>query len=346
MTSTTFHDFSSDYLEGAHPRVLELLTQTNLEKTCGYGLDEYSERARNLVRELCAAPDAEVQFLIGGTQANQVMISCLLAPYQGVISAVSGHINTHEAGAIERFGHKVLTIPHVQGKVSAADVRTAFETWHLDKNRAHVVMPGALYVSQPTECGTMYSLAELEELSAVCRAYDAKFIIDGARLAYALGSPVNDATLSDLARLADAFTIGGTKCGALFGEAVVVPDPELIPHFHTLIKQHGALLAKGRIAALQFIALLEDGLYEQLGKQAVKLAFMLRDALVAKGYTVPFDSPTNQQYVLLDNERYEELSRRIGFAFFEVASPTTSIARFATSWASTREDVQALIDAL
>lgn len=339
-------DFSSDYLEGAHPQIMERLMATNLQKTAGYGFDEYSESARSKIRAACDCPDAGVTFLIGGTQANATVIDSILAPYQGIVAATSGHINTHESGAIERGGHKVIAIPQTMGKVEARDVAACFDAWAADGNCDHIVMPGALYLSQPTECGTLYSLDELQELSDTCHAHDAKLFVDGARLAYALGSPENDVELPDLARLCDVFTIGGTKCGALFGEAVVMPDPNLVPHFFPIVKQHGALLAKGRIAGIQFDTLFTDDLYRRIGQQADGLALRLRDALSEKGYEQPFASPTNQQYAVLENTQMERLAENVGFAYFEAAGPDRTIVRFATSWASTPEDVQALIDLL
>lgn len=249
MTEHLF--FACDYMEGAHPAIMQRLMGTNLVKTAGYGLDEYCDGAKEKIRSACGAPDAEVHFLVGGTQTNATVIDALLKSYQGVIAAETGHISTHEAGAIEFGGHKVMTLPHHNGKIDAAHVRTMLEDYYNDGNHDHMVMPGMVYVSHPTEYGTLYSRAELEEISNVCRKYHIPLYLDGARLAYALACPQNDITLKDLASLCDVFYIGGTKCGALFGEAVVIPRPGLIPHFFTIIKQHGALLAKGRLLGIQ-----------------------------------------------------------------------------------------------
>lgn len=240
--------FASDYMEGAHPEILRRLLETNMEQTAGYGLDAYSESARKKIRAACQADDAEIFFLIGGTQANAVVIDALLRSYQGVIAAETGHISVHEAGAIEFGGHKVLTLAHQAGKITAAQIESALTAYREDANREHMVMPGMVYLSQPTEYGALYSLAELEAISAVCRAGGIPLYLDGARLAYALACPANDVTLADIARLADVFYIGGTKCGALFGEAVVFPKRNTVPHFFSIVKQHGALLAKSRIA--------------------------------------------------------------------------------------------------
>ena len=242
--------FASDYQEGAHPAILQRLVETNLEKTPGYGADEYSESARRKIRAACAAPEADVYFLVGGTQANATVIDALLRPYQGAIAAESGHINVHESGAIELGGHKVLSLAQENGKLTAQAVERCAQGYWQDDNREHMVMPGLVYLSQPTEYGTLYSLSELEAIRAVCDRYSLSLYLDGARLAYALACPENDVTLESLARLCDAFYIGGTKCGALFGEAVVFPQHERVPHFFTIVKQHGALLAKGRIAGL------------------------------------------------------------------------------------------------
>ncbi|MBQ4480519.1 MAG: aminotransferase class V-fold PLP-dependent enzyme, partial [Victivallales bacterium] len=244
-------NFASDYMEGAHPRILQRLVETNFEKTAGYGFDTYSEAAREKIRKACEAPEAEIFFLVGGTQTNATVIDALLRSYQGVIAAETGHISTHESGAIEHSGHKVLALPGKDGKLSAKTVRACLDTYKLDENRDHTVMPGMVYISQPTEYGTLYSLAELEALSGVCREAGIPLYLDGARLASALACQENDAELPDLARLCDAFYIGGTNCGALFGEAVVFPKKNTVPHFFTIVKQHGALLAKGRIAGIQ-----------------------------------------------------------------------------------------------
>ena len=340
------HNFASDYLEGAHPDILRRLAETNTEKTAGYGTDVYSDAARAKIREACGAPEAEIHFLVGGTQANATVIDGLLRRWQGVLAAETGHIATHEAGAIEASGHTVLTLPPHDGKLAAADVEAALNAWAADGNRDHTVMPGMVYISQPTESGTLYSLAELEALSAVCRAAGVFLYADGARLAYALACPENDAGLRDLARLCDAFYIGGTKCGALFGEAVVFPRPGIAPHFFTLVKQHGALLAKGRIAGLQFDALFTGGLYDRIGQTAVRAAARVREALREKGYTLVMENPTNQIFVLLDRAQYSRLTARLELSFWEQPDPEHTVLRIATSWATTDEQVDALIACL
>ena len=343
MTGSKKLSFTSDYMEGAHPAILRRLAETNMAKTAGYGLDEYSEAARDKVRAACGAPEADVFFLAGGTQANAVMTGALLRPYQGVISAQTGHINGHEAGAIEAGGHKVLALPHRNGKVSAEDVRGLIEGYLKDENRDHIVMPGMVYISQPTEYGTLYSLEELDALSGVCRSCGMPLYMDGARLAYALACPANDVSLPDIARLCDAFYIGGTKCGALFGEAVVIPKRGFIPHLFTMIKQHGALLAKGRISALQFDALFTDGLYYEIGRTAIAAADRIRACLADKGYELAIDSPTNQIFVILDREQAERLLEKLDLGFWENLPDGRTVYRIATSWATQDEDINSLL---
>ena len=335
--------FASDYLEGAHPAILQRLVETNLEKTPGYGADEYSESARRRIRAACAAPEADVYFLVGGTQTNATVIDALLRPYQGAIAAESGHINVHESGAIELGGHKVLSLAQENGKLTAQAVERCAQGYWQDDNREHMVMPGLVYLSQPTEYGTLYSLSELEAIRAVCDRYSLSLYLDGARLAYALSCPENDVTLESLARLCDAFYIGGTKCGALFGEAVVFPQHDRVPHFFTIVKQHGALLAKGRIAGLQFDTLFTDGLYERLGRHAVAAADRLRAALRENGYELAFPAPTNQIFLVLDEAQREALSRRVEMSFWEKRADGRTVVRLATSWATAPEDVDALI---
>jgi threonine aldolase len=274
------------------------------------------------------------------------VIDALLRPWQGVVAVETGHIAVHEAGAIEFGGHKVLTLPHRDGKITAAQVARCVDAWRQDDNRAHTVMPGMVYLSQPTEYGTLYSLAELEAISAVCRDADMRLYVDGARLAYALATPANDVTLNDLARLCDAFYIGGTKCGALLGEAVVFPDPAVAPHFFTLVKQHGALLAKGRIAGIQFDTLFTDGLYDAIGKNAIEAADRIRAALDEKGYVQPQRNTTNQIFIAFDRQRAEALSQRVEMGFWENLPDGRVVMRVATSWATRREDVDKLIELL
>lgn len=335
--------FASDYMEGAHPAILKKLAETNLIKSAGYGLDEYSEAAREKIRKACNAPEAEVYFLVGGTQTNATVIDALLASYQGVIAAETGHVSSHEAGAIEAGGHKVLTIPQTDGKISAEKVEEVLNTFKEDGNRDHMVMPGMVYISQPTEYGTLYSRQELEALSKVCRRNGIPLYLDGARLAYALACPANDVTLEDIAAYCDAFYIGGTKCGALFGEAVVFPKPGLIPHFFTIVKQHGALLAKGRILGIQFDVLFENDLYEHIGEPAIAAADKIREGLKENGIELYLDAPTNQVFCVLDNAFMEKLAQKVEFSFWEKKDETHTVIRFATSWATTMEDVDELI---
>lgn len=335
--------FASDYMEGAHPAIMQKLVETNLEKTVGYGLDPYTESAKEKIRTACNALNADIFLLVGGTQTNATVIDALLKSYQGVVAAETGHIATHESGAIEFGGHKVLTLPQKDGKIRAAQIEKMVKDFYDDANYEHMVMPGMVYISQPTEYGTLYSKEELIEISKVCRANQLPLYVDGARLAYALASPENDVTLSDLAELCDAFYIGGTKCGALFGEAVVIPQKGLIPHFFTIIKQHGALLAKGRIAGIQFDELFTDGLYERIGKPAIDAAEQIKEALRKFGYKLALDTPTNQIFCIVSNKVMEKIAQDVEFGFWEKYDETHSVIRFATSWATTMEDTQKLI---
>ena len=335
--------FASDYMEGAHPEILRRLLETNMEQTAGYGLDAYSESARKKIRAACQADDAEIFFLIGGTQANAVVIDALLRSYQGVIAAETGHISVHEAGAIEFGGHKVLTLAHQAGKITAAQIESALAAYREDANREHMVMPGMVYISQPTEYGALYSLAELEAIGAVCRAADIPLYSDGARLAYALACPANDVTLADIARLADVFYIGGTKCGALLGEAVVFPKRNTVPHFFSIVKQHGALLAKSRTAGLQFDTLFTNHLYEKGGETAILAADRIRSALREKDYPLAYDAPTNQIFLVLDEAQKARLSKQVEMGFWENLADGKTVMRIATSWATQDEDVDRLI---
>lgn len=338
--------FTSDYMEGAHPKILERLIQNNFVKTPGYGTDDFCASARDKIRAACSAPQAEVFFLAGGTQTNAMIIKYLLRPYQGVIAAQTGHIASHEAGAIEHGGHKILTVPEENGKITAAAVENLLKTYAEDDNRDHMVMPGMVYLSQPTESGTLYSLQELEEISKVCRENRVYLYVDGARLAYGLACQSNDVALQDMARLCDVFYIGGTKCGALLGEAVVIPQPGLIPHFFTLIKQHGALLAKGWILGLQFDTLFTDGLYLAVGASAVSYADAIRQKCEQKGLQLCYGSPTNQLFVRLTDEKRAKLEERVNVSFWEKPDATHTIVRIATSWATKEEDVAKLLDIL
>lgn len=338
--------FDSDYMAGAHPAVMDALLRTNLELTAGYGNDPYTAKTRALIRELCACPEAEVMLLVGGTQTNATAIDGILRQTEGVLAADSGHIAVHEAGAIEASGHKVLTLPHYDGKVRAEDVERFIRDFYADETYQHMVTPGMLYISQPTEYGTLYSLAELEALSVVCRNHNIPLYIDGARLGYALAAEGADFTLPDIARLSDAFYIGGTKCGALFGEALIVTRPALIKHLFSLVKQHGALLAKGRLLGLQFLTLLSDRLYTRIADEAVKHALRLREAFRTAGYEVVIESPTNQQFIRLPNAVIDSLREHVSFDYWGPRGETHSTVRFVTSWATTTEDIDELISYL
>lgn len=338
--------FGSDYLEGAHPLILQRLIETNMEKTSGYGTDEYCNMAKEKIRKACNSPEAEIHFLVGGTQTNATVIDALLKSYQGVITAETGHVNTHEAGAIEFCGHKVLTLDQENGKINALSLKKFLKAYHSDGNREHMVMPGMVYISHPTECGTLYSKKELEEISSVCKEYNIPLYLDGARLGYGLAAYETDVTLEVIANVCDVFYIGGTKVGALFGEAVVIPKKGLIPHFFTIIKQHGALLAKGRILGIQFDTLFTDDLYLEIGKNAIDMAEKLKIALINKGYKFYLESPTNQQFVILENNLMEKLAQEVSFSFWEVYDKNHTVVRFATSWATTENDIDQLIKLL
>ena len=335
-------NFASDYMKGAHPAILERLAQTNMMETPGYGQDPFSESARRKIREACGCPQAQVEFLVGGTQTNATVIDALLRSWQGVVAAQTGHIATHEAGAIEAGGHKVLALPHTDGKLDPAVVRAYLADFHADGNRDHMVAPGMVYISHPTEYGTLYSKKDLQDLRAVCDEYGIPLYLDGARLGYALACPENDLTLCDLADLCDVFYIGGTKCGALFGEAVVVPDPDRIQAFFTIIKQHGALLAKGRILGIQFDVLFTDGLYERIGLPAMKAAAQIRAALEEKGYQQCFGSPTNQIFCIMENRRLEAFGESVEYSFWEKYDDSHTVIRLATDWGTTEEETLAL----
>ena len=334
--------YASDYQEGAHPEIIRRLTQTNLDKTPGYGTDEVCAAAGKKIKDECGCPEGEVYFISGGTQANATVIGYMLKPYQGVISAATGHIATHEAGAIEAGGHKVLTLDHDLGKISAAAIEDYCSCFYADGNYDHMVMPGMVYISQPTEYGTLYSLKELEDIKKVCEKYDMPLYMDGARLAYALACGENDADLKDIARLCDVFYIGGTKCGALFGEAVVFPRPKPGNRFFTFIKRQGALLAKGRMMGLQFDELFTDGLYLKGGENAIRFSVKLRECLADAGLPFAFETPTNQVFVVLDNEMYSSLAGEVETSFWERYDDAHTVVRFCTSWATTEEDIEIL----
>ena len=343
MESQAKLNFASDYLEGAHPAIIDALVRTNLEQTSGYGTDVHCEAAREAIRAACACPKAEVHFLVGGTQANAVLISTLLAPYEGVVAADTGHVASHEAGAIEAGGHKVLCLPQHNGKIDATQVDAYAQKFWDDDNHDHMVAPGMVYLSQPTEYGTLYTLAELESMRAACDRHGMRLYVDGARLAYGLASSKNDVTLPDLARLCDACYIGGTKCGALIGEAMVFPKPGTVPHFFTLVKQHGALLAKGRVLGIQFEQLFTNDLYTEVGRHALAQAERITSALNERGYRLHIQTPTNQIFPVLSPEQYERLQSVVEMSFWERLENGDTVVRIATSWATRPEDVDALI---
>lgn len=338
--------FDSDYMRGAHPEVMRCLSETNLEATPGYGLDEYTSRARELILQACGISDGDVKFLVGGTQTNTTVIDALLHKTEGVLSAETSHINVHESGAIEASGHKVITLPTKNGKIYASDIDRYLKDFYADDTWQHMVIPGMVYITQPTELGTLYTLAELEEIAAVARRHDIRLYIDGARLAYALASPDADFTLPDLARLCDAFYIGGTKCGTLFGEAVVLPRPALVRNFFTHIKQHGALFAKGRILGIQFKTLFTDNLYQRIGENAIRSAMRLKQGVVARGYGIFIDSPTNQQFFVLPNELIDRLQQTVTFEYWGPRGEEKSVVRFVTDWATTDSDIDKVLEAL
>ncbi len=338
--------FNCDYMEGAHPNILKRLQETNMDKTVGYGDDPYTESAKARIREACDAPDSEVMLLVGGTQTNDVVIASFLQPYQGVIAPTNGHIARHEAGAIEHSGHKVLALPGENYKLSAEQIREYCWLYYKDASKDHMVMPGMVYISQPTEYGTLYSLEELTAIREVCDEYNMALYVDGARLAYALGSPENDVTLKDLARLTDVFYIGGTKCGALFGEAVVVRDPKRVPHMFMIAKQHGAVLAKGRLLGIQYDELFKDDLYLKIGQHAINMAMKIKNACKEKGYVFYNDSPTNQQFVIISNEKEKEMSEWLEIEMDDTYDEDHIVMRLCTSWATKEEDVDALIERL
>lgn len=333
--------FDCDYMAGAHPQVLDAIVACNAEQTSGYGNDPYQEHARALIREACGLPDAGVWFLVGGTQTNATVIDGLLRGTDGVVCAESGHINVHEAGAIEIFGHKVIALPQHEGKLSAADLLDYLHEFYADDSFSHMVAPGAVYISFSTEFGTLYSLDELREISQVCHDYRLPLYLDGARLGHALAAS-KDVTLRDIAQLTDVFYIGGTKMGALFGEAVVCTNPELLPRFFTLMKAHGAVLAKGKFLGAQFSALFTDDLYLSIGRHTVRLAMRLRDILRNHGCSTFIDSPTNQQFFIMQNAMIDALLPHASFEYWGARGAVESKVRFVTSWETTDADLDEL----
>lgn len=334
--------FESDYTEGAHPAVLARLCETNMEHVSGYGEDKFCDSAKAKIRAACGCPNADIFFLVGGTQTNRTVIAGLLSPYEGVIAAKTGHIAAHEAGAIENSGHKVLCLPQTLGKINADDLRAYMETFLADESHEHMVQPGMVYISYPTEYGALYTKDELCAIHAVCREYALPLYIDGARLGYGLASHASDMTLPGIAANCDAFYIGGTKVGALCGEAVVFPQGNAPKHFFTTVKQNGALLAKGRLLGVQFDALFTDGLYDKISRHAITCAEQLRVLLTEKGYPMFLDTPTNQIFVVLTNDKMKTLGEQVKVCYWEPYDANHTVVRFATSWATDPADIEAL----
>ena len=334
--------FTCDYNEGAHPAILERLVATNFIQQPGYGADSFTASAKARIREAVGCPQAEVFLLTGGTQTNSTVIATMLRDYQGVVAAQTGHIAVHEAGAVEYTGHKVLTLPQREGKMSAQDLRNYLKGYYADGSYDHMVFPGMVYISFPTEYGTLYSKKELTDIYAVCQEYSLPLFVDGARLGYGLMSPACDITIKDLARLCDVFTIGGTKVGALCGEAVVFPSGKAPEHFFTMVKQHGALVAKGRLLGVQFDTLFTDGLYFKIAQGAIDLAMQLKKLFLDKGYELFLDSPTNQQFIILTPAAAKALEGKVAYEVWETLPDGRKVVRFATSWATTPEQVSQL----
>lgn len=338
--------FDSDYMVGAHPEVMERLNATNMLHTVGYQRDQFCDEAREKILEACGLDEGKVLFFVGGTQTNATVIDALLHRHEGVVAADSAHINVHEAGAIEASGHKVLTLPGKDGKIAADDLDEMIETFYKDESYSHMVAPGMVYISFPTELGTLYMLDELKAISKVCGKYNIPLYVDGARLAYGLEAPGNDVTLRDLAMIADYFYIGGTKCGALMGEALVSRHVDRVPYLYTLIKQHGGMLAKGRLLGVQFLTLFSENLYSRIGQHAITMAMRLKEGMKRKGIEFMIDSPTNQQFFILPNTTIERLREIASFEYWGAPGEVKSAVRFVTDWSTTPEGVDAVINAI
>ncbi len=334
--------FSSDYIQGAHEKILQALIKTNMEQLAGYGDDVYCQRAKEKIAKACGTAAKDVHFLTGGTQTNMVVIDSLLRSYEGVVCASTGHINGHEAGAIEFTGHKVLTLPEHLGKLDADELEVYLADFYADKNHTHAVKPSMVYISHPTEYGTLYSKSELTRISEVCAKYSMPLFLDGARLGYGLMSGGTDLSLTDIAKLCDVFYIGGTKVGALCGEAVVFTKNNTPDHFFTFIKQHGALLAKGRLIGIQFDTLFTDGLYFDISRHAIEMADKLRTLFTQKGYEFFIPTVTNQIFITLENTFMDKLAENVSFGFWEKKDENHTVVRFATSWATRNEDIDLL----
>lgn len=338
--------FASDYTTGAHPEIFKRLMETNLEPTTGYGTDIYTESAIEKIKKACNCPKAKVYFAVGGTQTNQLVISTMLKDYEGVVCATTGHVGAHEAGAIEYSGHKVLTIPTHMGKIDAGELNDFIDAFYADGNHEHMVFPGMVYISHPTEYGSIYSREELEAISKVCHDAGIPLYIDGARLAYALTAESNDATLEDIARLSDVFYIGGTKVGALCGEAIVFTKNNMPKHFVTLAKQRGALIAKGRLTGIQFDTLFTNDLYYEIGRHVNKCRDRLVEILKKHNFKFFYESPTNQQFVVVENKLLTRLEKEVTVSFWEKFDDTHTVIRFATGWSTSDADLDKLDEIL
>ena len=338
--------FTCDYCEGAHPKILQRLLDTNMIQASGYGEDPFCSSARAKIREATCCPKADVFFLVGGTQTNATVIDSMLRGYEGVIAATSGHIAVHESGAIEFGGHKVITLPAKEGKLEAVTIEDYLKVFHADEAKDHMVLPGMVYISFPTEYGTIYSRSELEDIKEVCKRYCIPLFLDGARLGYGLQSPACDLTLPEIASLCDVFYIGGTKVGALCGEAVVFPGGNAPAHFFTTVKQHGALLAKGRLLGLQFDTLFTDGLYFEISRNAIEKAMGLKQLFLSKGIPLYIDSPTNQQFPIMTKEDLAPLEGKVLYEVWETLPDGRLVTRFATSWATSEAQIEYLASLL
>ena len=336
--------FNCDYHEGAHPRIMDALVKTNMEQTVGYGEDEYCEAARNAIRKACKCEDAAVHFLVGGTQTNMTVISSILRPHQAVLSVKEGHINVHETGAIESTGHKVMAIEGKNGKITGNQIREQYHLHWNDGAHEHMTQPKMVYISNPTELGTLYSKAELEDIRKACDECNFYLFLDGARLGYGLMSEENDLTLEDITKACDVFYIGGTKVGAMFGEAVVITNKALKEDFRYIIKQKGAMFAKGRLLGIQFLELFKDGLYFEISAHAIRMANLLKDGLKELGYQFFVESATNQQFVIVPNAKLKELDEKYSYEYQGPYDAENGIVRFCTSWATKEENVLKLLE--
>ncbi len=340
------YSFECDYLEGCHEKILEALTKNNMIQEPGYGSDSFTAEAKDRIRASAGCPEADIYFVTGGTQTNQLVIDTMLESYEGVLAAQTGHVSIHEAGAIEYSGHKVLPLPSHNGKVDANEVRETIDNFYQDGNHEHMVFPGMLYISYPTEYGTLYTADELRALADLCRSKHIPLFIDGARLGYGLQAKGTDVSLELIAEVSDVFYIGGTKIGALCGEAIVFPHNNAPKHFMTHMKQHGALSAKGRLFGIQFSTLFTDDLYLHISRHAIDKAMQIKAIFQDAGVSFYLDSPTNQQFVILENSKMEKLKQYVRFGFWEKYDETHTVVRFASSWATTDTGIRELREAV